>query len=239
MLSLPAEGGVRHRPSRFLSHGTSGFWVAAPADEGPTIEGLIRSRRPVGVSFTSADRRVMFAAPVELQGLKRVNLTERVPALMMGFPPGTTVVQRRTREAARVPAGADVRVRVWRIDERAQLTARPTPQEEVACDLRDISTGGLGLTFYGRGGDPPRVAPDGRLRVELSHPGGTLLAEGRVRHLSPATVGSNAARGGIEFASVRAQPDDDTPAAEQLARIVAELQRQAQRAPRAATLRRG
>ena len=230
MLSLPVDGAVRHCRSRFLSNGTSGFWVEAPAGEEAAVDELIRSAQPVGVSFTQLERKVMFAVPFEEKDVKRVNLTERVPAVRMSFPPETTAVQRRTRETARVPAGADVKVRVWQIDEAAPLDARPKPQAEVACDLRDISTGGIGLTFHGRGDQPPRVSADGRVRVELSHPGGMLLVEGRVRHLS-LTTGSNSARGGVEFA--RTAAPDGGRTLEQLARIVADLQRDEQRAPRA------
>ena len=235
MLSLPAGGALRHRRSRFLSNGASGFWVEVPPGEQALVDGLVGSGQPVGVSFTSGAYRATFATPFERQETKRVSLATRVSALLMAFPRETTVSLRRTRETARVPAGADVRVRVWRIDERAPLAARPKPQAEVACDLRDISVAGIGLTFRGRGAEPPRLAANARLRVELSHPGGLLLVEGRVRHLS-LTTGANTARGGIEFAAPR--PDHDAGHARaQLARIVARLQRQEHRPPRAAVCR--
>jgi c-di-GMP-binding flagellar brake protein YcgR len=233
VLSLPAGASLRHCPSRFVSNGTAGFWVEAPRGELPLVDNLIRSGLPVGVSFTTGLHKVMFASPLRQQELKRVNLTARVPALLMAYPAETTAVLRRTRESARVAPGSDVRVRVWQIDERAPLEARPKPQAEVPCALLDISTGGLGLTFYGRGGDPPRLARDGRLRVEVSHPGGLLLVEGRVRHLSHAAE-SNSARGGVEFAAAGRDAD---PARTQLARIVAGLQRQERRPPRAAACR--
>lgn len=232
MLSLPSEGSLQHRRSRFISNGTAGFWVEASDVDELLVEDLLRSALPVGVSFTSGLHRVMFATPFQRRELKRINLTTRVPALLMAYPAET--IRRRTRESARVPAGADVRVRVWQIDERAPLGARPK-HAEIACDLRDISIGGLGLTFHGRGGEPPRLSSQGRLRVELSHPVGVLLVEGRVRHLSLA-AGANSARGGVEFAAPR--PDQDGGRTlEQLARIVADLQRQEQRPPRAAVCR--
>lgn len=237
MLSLPAGGRLRHRRSRFLSNGTCGFWVHAPQGEESLLDELIRSGQPVGVSFTSSNYKVMFAMPFEQRELKRIDLTRRVPALRMSFPPEPATIHRRTRQAARVPATADVRVRIWQIGERTPLSIPPRPQQEVACELRDISTGGLGLTFHGLGGHPPRLSTDDRLRVELSHPGGMLLVEGRVRHLSLPS-GSNSARGGIEFAPTGAGQNGGRPL-EQLARIVADLQRQEHRTPRAAAACRG
>lgn len=233
VLSLPSEGSLQHRRSRFISNGTAGFWVEAPDGDELLVDNLLRSALPVGVSFTSGLHRVMFATPLQRREMKRINLTMRVPALRMAYPAET--IRRRTQASARVPAGADVRVRVWQIDERAPLDARPKPPAEIACDLRDIGVAGIGLTFYGRGGDPPRVSSEGRLRVELSHPGGMLLVEGRVRHLSLA-AGANSARGRVEFAAPR--PDQDGGRTlEQLARIVADLQRQEQRPPRPAVCR--
>lgn len=114
-LSLPVDGAPRHCRSRFLSNGTAGFWVEAPADERPVIDELIRSAQPVGVSVTSGRHKVLFATPLERRDSQRVNVTTRLPALLMGFPRETTTIQRRTRQVARVPAGADVRVRGWQV----------------------------------------------------------------------------------------------------------------------------
>ena len=254
VLSLPSgDGPPRHRQSRFLSDIPAGFWVAAPGgEEPPHLEALVASPQRIGVSFRSGFHKVFFAAPVMRVGTHRVGAAARVPALLLGFPAERDAVKRCLRKHVRVPAGTDLSVRVWRIGPRAPLFPRPVPQLELECDLSDISAGGLGVLFRGRFAQPP-VSADDRVRVELHHPGGTLLLEGRVRHLARgvgcAGAGSagvsdkdnnpapaNAVRAGVEFVTAPKEMDGGRTL-NQLTRIVAALRREELRALRAGVCR--
>jgi hypothetical protein len=238
VLSLPTgEGPLRHRQSRFLSDIPAGFWVAAPDGDEPLVGGLLALPRPLGVSFKSGSHKVYFSAPLLRVGAHRVAAARRVPALLLGFPAEGDTVKRCLRKHVRVPAGTDLRVRVWQIGARTPLFAWPVPQLELPCDVCDISLGGLGVVFRRRAGRPPRVADGDRLRVELHHPRGTLLLEGRVRHLAePAADGTGAVRGGVEFVT---SPKDGGRALNQLTRIVGALRREEVRALRAGLCRVG
>ena len=254
VLSLQSEDGPpRHRQSRFLSDIPAGFWVAAPGDEEAHLAALVASPQRIGVSFRSGFHKVFFAAPVMRVGTHRVGAAARVPALLLGFPAERDAVKRCLRKHVRVPAGTDLSVRMWRIGPRAPLFPRPLPQLELECDLSDISAGGLGVLFRGRFAQPP-VSADDRVRVELHHPGGTLLLEGRVRHLArgigcagatgaaggvdpgdnPAPA--NAIRAGVEFVTAPKEMDGGRTL-NALTRIVAGLRREELRALRAGMCR--
>lgn len=239
VLSLPSpDGPPRHRPSRFLSDVLSGFWVTAPVAEQPLIDALLASPRPLGVSFRSGQHKVFFATALKRQSRHRVDANTQVPALLLEFPAANESIRRCVRRNVRVPDNADLRVRAWRIGERASLFSMPVPRLELTCDVCDLSTGGLGLLFRGCGGRPPTIRPDDRLRVELHHPRGVLLVEGRVSHLDDATATSQGVvRGGVEF-TLPPKHLDGGRAHTQLARIIAALQRQAATEMSRATLAR-
>ena len=229
VLSLPAPAlpaGLRHHKSRFLAESTSGFWVAAPPpDERKVVATLIASQQAAGVSFRNGHLKVVFACPVlRRDPAFRVNTAAPIDALLLSFPSEIKAVQRRTSYRVAVPSESDITVRVWRIPPQVQLPARPTPSHEVACDVRDLSVGGVGVTFRGANGQPPNVSLNDRLRVELSHAGGKLLLEGRMRYPNgPLTT--DTVRAGIQF---KAAEDSKAgrQAQAQLTRIVGELQRE-------------
>lgn len=234
VLSLPSADGLpRHRPSRFLADVPTGFWVATPVADQPLIDALLASSKPLGVSFRSGHHKVFFSTSIRRQGALRVDAATRVPALLLEFPTDDESIKRCTRRYVRVPEGADLRVRVWRIGQRASLFSVPVAHMEVPCDVCDLSTGGLGLLFHGRGGHPPAILPDDRLRVELHHPRGTLVIEARVTHLADAPTSWNVVRGGVEFVHPPKTLDGGRTLAH-LARIVSALQLQASGAGRPA-----
>jgi hypothetical protein len=98
------------------------------------------------------------------------------------------------------------------------------PAQELTCELRDISVGGMGLILHPRDGQPPAVALDDRLRVELTFRESTLLIDGRLRY--PASFPEpKPVRAGIQFKKL----EDDLEgrqAADKLAKIVGHLQRE-------------
>jgi c-di-GMP-binding flagellar brake protein YcgR len=224
VLSLPSAGMLRHHKSRFLSDAPGGFWVESTPGEAALIDSLIASQQPVGISFKNGSLKVVFATPLQQrQPGHRINDTTEVEALLLTFPATIKVEQRRSNYRVRIPADAEFSARVWRIPERAYLGDRPMSAQEVACDVRDLSLGGMGVTFRGKAGEPPKVSTEDRLRIELSHPGGKLLLEGRMCHpAGPATAAE--LRAGLQFKALENDLDGRQIIA-QLTRIVGEFQR--------------
>ena len=227
VLSLPSAGILRHHKSRFLAPAAEGFWIESVASEQPLVEELIRNRHPAGISFKSGTLKVIFTTPVLQHELSyRINVDMVVPALLMATPAQVKAVQRRNNYRVAVPAGADLSVKVWRIAERTYLRDRPMASQQVKCELRDISLGGIGVTFRGEKGEPPKVSTEDRLRIELSCGGTSFLLEGRMRKPTPvANADRSVVRSGITFKAL----DQDLQGRQTLAaltRVVGTLQRE-------------
>lgn len=228
VLSLPSAGMVRHHKSRFLAGGAGDgreFWVESVPAERPLVDELITAGRPVGVSFRSGYNKVVLASPVRRRDpAYRVNADTVVEALLLPYPDQVKATQRRNNYRVRLPAGSGLGVRVWRVAGQARLADVPMDAQAVAADLTDVSVGGVGVTFRGEDGRPPKVSAQDRLRVELTYKGAVLLLEGRMRY--PAAPPADPAyRAGIEFAALAADIDGRHALA-QLTRIVGELQRE-------------
>jgi c-di-GMP-binding flagellar brake protein YcgR len=225
VLSLPSAGMLRHHKSRFLSESAGGFWVEAAKDESALIDSLIASQQPTGISFKNGHLKVVFAAPIQRRVVgHRINATTEVEAICLSFPSEIKAIQRRNNYRVKIPSGVELSARCWRIPEHAYLGDRPMAAQEVPCELRDISIGGVGLTFRGKDGQPAKCSTEDRLRIELTHPGGKILVEGRMRHpVEPSK--ENQMRAGIQFKALENNLDGRQILA-QLTRIVGELQRE-------------
>ena len=225
VLSLPAGGGLNHHKSRFLAESPAGFWLAAPPSEQRAVAALIASQQTAGVSFRNGHLKVVFASPVlRRDPAFRVNTAAPIDALLLSFPSEIKAVQRRTSYRVSVPPESEISARVWRIPPQAHLPARPTASHEVACEVRDLSVGGIGLTLRGANGQPPNVSVNDRLRIELTFPTGKLLVEGRLRYpAEPAT--SETIRAGVQFKMAQDSKAGRQVQA-QLTRVVGELQRE-------------
>lgn len=144
--------------------------------------------------------------------------------MLVAFPAEIKAIQRRNNYRVRIPPDSGFSARVWRIPERAYLGDRPMAAQEIDCEVRDLSTGGIGVVFSGKDGQPAKVSPQDRLRVELSVPAGKMLLEGRMRF--PAEpVKEMQFRAGVQFKALEADLDGRQILA-QLTRIVGELQRE-------------
>lgn len=227
VLSLPSAGMLRHHKSRFLAEGApgEGFFLESVPGEQPLIDELIASGQPAGVSFKGGVNKVVFAVPIRRrEPAFHVNAQTTVEALLLEFPAEVKAAQRRASYRVTVPADSDLRARVWRVSPEASLKERPMPAQEIACELRDISVGGLGVTIRPREGQPVMVATDDRLRIELVLRDVSLLLEGQLRY-PPNPAPNEPVRGGIQF---KALQDDleGRQASAKLARIVGEMQRE-------------
>jgi c-di-GMP-binding flagellar brake protein YcgR len=225
VLSLPSAGMLRHHKSRFLADAGDGFWVESAPGEASLIEALTITGQPCGVSFKNGNLKVVFASPVKKRETNyRINATTTVEAILMNFPQDIKSIQRRTNYRVKITEASSISARVWRIPERAYLKDRPMAAQEIVCEVRDLSVGGMGVTFKGEGKEPVKVSTEDRLRIELSHADGKILLEGRMRHPKE-SVKSPQVRAGLQFKALENDIDGRQIIA-QLTRIVGEMQRE-------------
>lgn len=224
VLSLPTREGLRHCKSRFLGEDQHGVWVSAAGEEA-LVDRLIEGKRPVGISFRAGDVRHVFVSPVlrkELYFEARDGTT--TAALLLAFPTDVKAMQRRSSYRVRIPPETDLAVRCWRMTRRADLHDKPIPSQEVATEVRDISLGGLGVTFHGTATAPPQVTPDDRLRIEIRYRDFELLIEGRMRPV-PQPLQSTSLRTGIRFRFLQ-EGIEDRQTLTRLTKILGDLQRE-------------
>jgi c-di-GMP-binding flagellar brake protein YcgR len=224
VLSLPSPDGLLHCKSRFLGEDQHGLWVSASGDEA-MVDQMINSGRIVGVSFRGGDVRHVFVTAILRRELY-FELHEGVTtsALLLAFPAEVKAMQRRNSYRVRVPPESELIVRCWRMTRRAELHDKPLSAQQLSLDVRDISLGGLGVTFHGTEGEPPKVTPEDRLRLELKFGKIDLLIEGRMRatQIDPAATSF---RTGIRFCFVQ-EGIEDRQTLTRLTRIVGDLQRE-------------
>jgi c-di-GMP-binding flagellar brake protein YcgR len=234
VLSLPSAGMLRHHKSRFLADapagaegtggGGAGFWIESAPGEAALIDALIVTKQPAGLSFKNGHLKVVFGTQLlRRESGYRINADTQVEAILLAFPSEIKSIQRRNNYRVRIPTDCEIRTRVWRIANHAYLGDRPLAAQEVDCEIRDLSTGGLGVLFRGKDGESPKVSTEDRLRIELSHSGKKMLLEGRMRH-PVAPTKENQFRAGIQFKALENNLDGRQLLA-QLTRIVGELQR--------------
>lgn len=225
VLSLPSAGLLRHHKSRFLADEGDAFWVESVPAEGPLLAELIRTQKPVGISFKSGVRKIVLTSPLgRLDPAFRVNAETVVEAVQLPYPEQVQSIQRRSSYRVKAYPDADLGISVWRIAERVYLGDRPMAAQAVAAAIRDLSIGGVGVSLTGKGGEPPKISAEDRLRIELTFRDVTILLEGHLRFVAP-PAGDASVRAGIQFKALESNLDGRRKLA-QLTRIVGELQRE-------------
>ncbi len=234
VLSLPSAGLLRHHKSRFLVEKTEGLWIEVPGAERVLIDELIASQTPVGVAFKSGETKVVFASRALRLDLDfSINDQTRVSALLIGLPDKIEAVQRRDAYRVRLPAGCPLRVRAWRIAPGVYIGDRPQPSQELLIEPRDLSLGGIGVILRGKGGQPPKISTEDRVRVEITHGDATLLLEARMRQPSgPQPDGGISS--GLQFKDL-AGDLEGRHKLNQLTRLLGEMQREEVRQARRKT----
>lgn len=223
VLSLPAGERLVHHRSGFLGENDKGVWVRTVVDPKRASE-LISSRHPIGVSFRGGDTRHVFAAPILAHDPDyELPSGTTADALLLGFPTAIKAIQRRSSYRVRVSTETELKARCWRLARRARLQDKPLAVAELPLEVRDISLGGLGVNFLGTRDQPPRVACEDRLRVELRYRENHLLLEGRMR--KPDSIANGCIRAGVRFVFLQ-EGIRDRKSLAQLTRIVGQLQRE-------------
>jgi c-di-GMP-binding flagellar brake protein YcgR len=225
VLSLPSAGMLRHHKSRFLGEGRGGFWVESEPREAPLVHSLIVSQRPAGISFKAGHLKVVFpAAVLQRDPAYRMNASTQVEVVLLAMPSEIKVIQRRNNYRVRITPDGELSARIWRIGEHTDLADRPTIEQQVECELRDLSIGGIGVLLRGKEGLPPKISTEDRLRIEVTHGETTLIFEGRMRYPTE-PLKETAVRAGVQFKALQDSLDGRQILA-QLTRIVGELQRE-------------
>ena len=225
VLSLPSAGMLRHCKSRFLGEHESGLLMEAPADQMVLVKSLLESKQDVVVAFKSGIYKVAFATPIALAVPQwQVSAGTAVDALALVEPQKVQTLQRRAYYRARVPQDFNLRARVWRIAEHTYLKAPPLAAQEVVCELKDLSVGGIGARFVGKDGKPPKISTADRLRVQITAGEHSLILEGRMRD-PRGTPTPDSVIAGVCFKKLEDNLEGRQIIA-QLTRIVGDLQRE-------------
>ncbi len=204
VLSLLSEGTLQHHKSRFLSGDSQGVWLESVPSEHALIEQHIVSGQQCAISFKSSEKKVSFIARVlQLDAQFKVNEQTVLPALLVDRPSEVKAIQRRKNYRVRIPQDSGLRTRMWKIPEHWYLTDKPTSAAEMSVQLRDISTGGVGVTFLSRSEQSPRVLADERIRVAIKpEDQEEFVLEGRIRSPRPDPDGQSI-RAGVQFTKLQ------------------------------------
>lgn len=223
VLSLPSAGMLRNFKSRLLGELEGGILLQTSPEGRLLIEELLRNQTPCVVSFRSGPIRVVFASTIlRIQSEWRINDETTVEAVLLRFPAQIQAAQKRHNYRVEIPQYTEISARVWRLGPRDDLKAKPSALTEIKTEIRDLSTGGIGVKLIGANDEAPKICPDDRLRVELQYNNNTLILEGQMR--KPSASDKDWMITGIRFKKL----EDDLEGRQilsQLVRIVGELQR--------------
>jgi hypothetical protein len=224
VLSLPSAGMMRNHKSRLIGDLDGGILIQAPPGETALLHELIRDQTPCAVALRSGILKVMFATSIRrFQPDWKMNNNLIVDALLLDFPGKIEAAQKRHDYRVEIPRDTDIALRVWRLAPRDYLNAQPPAAAEVKTVIHDLSAGGVGVTFSGKDGQPPKICMEDRLRLELKYNGQPLILEGRMR-APTITPEQNKIVTGIAFKKLQENLEGRQKLAH-LVRIVGELQR--------------
>jgi c-di-GMP-binding flagellar brake protein YcgR len=198
VLSVPDGEQLRHCKSRLLNVREDGLLLQAVVEHRELVDPLIGSPQDCLVAFKDGLQKVGFVTRI-LEAVPQWQLdpTTSVDALLLALPKQIKVVQRRAFYRAKVAADSGLQVRVWQIEEWAYLKDAPARNQEISCEVHNISVGGLGVRLIARPGNPPLTSAQ-RLRIQLKLADQTLIMEGRLRD-RPNSVNENSIVTGIVF----------------------------------------
>jgi c-di-GMP-binding flagellar brake protein YcgR len=224
VLSLPSAGMLRHHKSRFLAQTPEGIWIESARGETPLIDELMQQKTAVGVSFKAAPNKANFASTIlRRDSSYQLNAAAVVEALLLETPAKIKPVQRRNNYRVRVPDGAGLSMRVWKIAEHAQLRDRPLASQLVSITVRDLSVGGMGVIVQ-LNTDKQAVRSGQRLRLEVKWQEVELILEAVLRMPTP-QPSAESIRGGVQFKKLENNLAGRQALAA-LTRIVGEFQRE-------------
>jgi hypothetical protein len=188
VISLPSEGGLRHHKTRLLAAQEEGFWVVCPPDNRDLIDGLMSDGQCVGLSVRGSETRVVSATMILQYRAGKGGDGVSAGALLLAWPSQVKAIQRRADFRVTVYPGAGVLARVWHIPDHHYLREIPPRTSLLDVRLRNLSLGGMGVSYFvAPGAFEPKA--EQRLRIVLAYDREELLIDGRVRHTRPGEGG--------------------------------------------------
>ncbi|HVT87840.1 MAG TPA: hypothetical protein VHD56_03225 [Tepidisphaeraceae bacterium] len=225
VLSLPSAGIVRNHKTRFIGETEKGIWIEIVDGAESLLKELHEKSHPAAVSFTSGTMRLTFAGTVlEINEAFVLNATTSVPAVLITRPTELKGTQRRNSYRVTVPQDSEIRVRTWIIAEHAVLSDQPLASTEIKIELRNLSTGGMGVRLSPKNDKPLSLVADQRLRIELCQHDLTLILDGRLRS-AVKTEKEPSKTTGVVFKRLEGDLDGRQKLAA-LTKIIGELQRE-------------
>jgi c-di-GMP-binding flagellar brake protein YcgR len=225
VLSLPSAGMLRNHKSRFVSELDGGLLLEAPHGEDALIAELIRTQAACAVSFRSGVHRVVFATRIRRaeRGWK-LNDETSVNVVLTDLPTEIKATQKRSNYRVEIPPDSNIFVRVWRLGPAEYFKPQPSATKEIKAEIRNISTGGIGVKLIGKDGQLPVICPEDRLRIELKVNDQPIVVEGAMR--APTIPPQNGVIvTGIQFKKLEDNLEGRQTLA-QLVKVVGELQRE-------------
>jgi c-di-GMP-binding flagellar brake protein YcgR len=223
VLIVGGEGKMCHFKSRLLATDQQGIWVELPDTMSRLVDQLVAQGAMIGVSFRPRDIRTGFFSHI-LSIDKNLHLNASGPlcAVLLEWPTELHPIQRRNHFRVAVPLDGSLSLRMWRIDEAVYLKDRPKAVQLIACRLRDISRGGIGVWIDRKSFQNINLEAGSRLRIELGFAENKHLLQGRVRHVAISHEQDPFA--GIEFVGL-----DDTIEGRRLGSAIGSIVGQLQR----------
>jgi c-di-GMP-binding flagellar brake protein YcgR len=229
ILGLPSAGATYQRRARLVGTDPTGFWVEVDPQDRPLLNSLIQSGQGIDVVLR-VDRTDMIMRTPALKLNESYPLNEKhvVPAMLLAMP--KEIIKSQRRRSFRVPLAPDdgVGLRLWRINEYVLVRDKPLASQEIRCEIRDLSAGGLRCQVYARGFEALRLTADQRLRVELTINRNEYVLEARIRHPSATQRDDAQATLGLEFVNVEKDVESKRIIG-LLTKFVAEVQRSVMR----------
>jgi c-di-GMP-binding flagellar brake protein YcgR len=217
---------ARHHKSRFLAITESELWVESVPTEFVLLDEIIRSQQPLAIDFKAGESNVTFSVRIHAREPNyRLNAQDTVTleALRLERPAALKVVQRRSHYRVKT-RGSEISARVWRISRSAPPGTRLPSETELTTEIQDLSLGGMGVIFQGKGGQPPKVTDGEYVRAELRSPCGVLVLDGLVR-CPPMANQVGTKRAGIQWTAAEKSLEGRQMLA-QLAKILGGIERE-------------
>lgn len=197
-VSMPADGPGEPRRGRLLAEVDGTLVVEPPTGQSRVIDSLRRSDEPVGVAFRRGEHDVCFEAMVLRQDPAfRLSPAVVVEAMVLTWPAGVKLTQRRNGYRVKLPYDAAVFARAWYLPAGAGTDGVP-PGLEWTVAVRDLSVCGMGLILTPASARLPGTRPGDRLRVELVSGDRRIVTATRVRQ-PPRLLPDQSVRIGLDF----------------------------------------
>jgi hypothetical protein len=188
VISLPGGESLRHHKTRLLKTQEEGFWIACPEGDRALIDELMTSGQCIGLSVRGPVTRIVSATMILQYRAGKGGDAQAPGALLLAWPAQVKAIQRRADFRVTVYPGAGVSVRAWRIPDHHYIREIPPRTTLLEVRLRNLSLGGMGV-IHTPIPEAPQVTAEQRLRIVITHAGGELLIDGRIKHMRAADDG--------------------------------------------------